>query len=312
MTENYKEIAVTGINGFVGEHLAEHLKASGMKVLGIGREQNPTEEVAPYLDSYQQSDLMNSQSAEGLDLSNTHGIIHLAGLASVAESFDKPDLYIKGNAEITNNVLLAASKHGIKGRIVVISSGALYDGSQKMPITEDSKIAENSPYAVGKMRAEQVAIDHKSKGLDVVIARPFNHIGPHQKPGFLLPDLYEQLLQAQENETNEIVVGNLNTRRDYTDVRDIVRAYVTLLEADKLQFDIYNICSGVSLSGLEVLEELKRCLNLEDIKVIIDPTKVRPTDIQEITGSAERLKKETGWSPESTALNAIRDFVKSK
>ena len=309
MSEMKHEIVVTGINGFVGEHLARHLQASDFSVRGVGREFIPNENVAPYLDTYQQADLLNKEQVSKLLFKQAAAIIHLAGLASVAESFDKPDLYKTGNAEMTENLLKAAEDQGFTGRVVAVSTGALYDPNQPMPISEVSKTTEGSPYAIGKIRAEEVIKQHRANGQDVVIARPFNHIGPGQGKGFLVPDLYDQLIAANEAGSSSIMVGNLSTRRDYTDVRDIVAAYTKLATAEALAHDTYNIASGASLSGFEILEYLQKAMNLESVESIVDQSKVRPTDAMNIVGDASRLSTELGWTTHSDANTAIVDFV---
>ena len=304
-----KEIIVTGVNGFVGEHLARHLQASNFSVTGVGREPEPNKNVAPYLDNYRQADLLNSEQVSNLSLKNAAAIIHLAGLASVAESFDKPELYKTGNAEMTANLLNTAKDQGFTGRVVAISTGALYDPNQPIPLNEDSLTTQGSPYAIGKLRAEEVIKQHRVDGLDVVIARPFNHIGPGQGNGFLVADLYDQLVRAAESGTSNIMVGNLATKRDYTDVRDIVSAYTELATADSLAHDTYNIASGASLSGFEILEYLQKAMKLESIESTIDQSKVRPTDAMNIIGDASRIKTELGWSAHSNPNTAIVDFV---
>jgi len=309
MSELKKEIVVTGINGFVGEHLARHLQASDFSVRGVGREITPNENVAPYLDTYQQADLLNKEQVARLILKQAAAVIHLAGLASVAESFDKPDLYKTGNAEMTANLLNTAEDQGFTGRIVAVSTGALYDPNQAMPLSEESKTTENSPYAIGKIRAEEIIKQHRNNGQDVVIARPFNHIGPGQGNGFLIPDLYDQLITAEQAGSTSITVGNLATRRDYTDVRDIVAAYTQLATADSLVHDTYNIASGASLSGFEILEYLQKAMNLDSIESTVDQSKVRPTDAMNIVGDASRLSMELGWIPQSNPNTAIVDFV---
>lgn len=309
MSESKQEIVVTGVNGFVGEHLARHLQASNFSVRGVGRETEPNENVSPYLDTYQQADLLNKEQVSKLLFKQAAAIIHLAGLASVAESFDKPELYKSGNAEMTENVLNAAQDQGFTGRVVAVSTGALYDPNQPMPLNEESKTAEGSPYAIGKIRAEEVIKQHRSNGQDVVIVRPFNHIGPGQTNGFLVPDLYDQLTAAQQASSSSIMVGNLATRRDYTDVRDIVTAYTKLATAKSLAHDTYNIASGASLSGFEILEYLQKAMKLESVESKIDPMKVRPTDAMNIVGDASRLKAELGWTPQSNPNMAIADFV---
>jgi len=304
-----QKIIITGVNGFVGEHLARYLKASQFYVEGIGREVTPNPNVAPYLDSYQKADLLKKNQVNTLVLKNAAAVIHLAGLASVAQSFDMPDLYKTGNAEMTDNLLNAAEAQGFTGRVVAVSTGALYDPNQPMPLSEDSQTAEGSPYAIGKIRAEQVIKQHRADGMDVVIARPFNHIGPGQGNGFLVADLYDQLLAAQASGSTNIMVGNLATKRDYTDVRDIVTAYTELATADSLLHDTYNIASGVSLAGFEILKYLQKAMNLELIESTIDQSKIRPTDAMNIIGDSSRIQAELGWTTRSNPQTAINDFV---
>lgn len=304
-----KEIVVTGVNGFVGEHLARHLKQQGYNVVGIGREQEPNHKVTKLVDSYQSCDLLDRDSTHAITLKNATAIIHLAGLAAVGDSFKNPDLFIEGNATMTDNLLSSALDQGFTGRIVVISTGAVYSSDQPSPFSEDSKIGGSSPYATGKIRAEQVAHEYVKKGLSVVVARPFNHIGPGQNQGFLLPDMYAQLMTAKQAGEASITTGDLTTRRDYTDVRDIVKAYTFLAIADTLQFDTYNVASGTSHSGEEILKSLEEVTGITGIKHVTDPTRLRPNDPKDITGNAARIKSELGWSPEINFETTIVDFV---
>ncbi len=307
-----KEIIVTGINGFVGEHLARHLKNSDYIVHGVGREEQPNEKVSSYVDIYSQADLFDEPSVRAISFKHARAIIHLAGLASVADSFHNPELYITGNAVMTKNLLTNANRQGFSGRLVAVSTGALYDAAQPMPLSELSKTSENSPYATGKLRAEELIKQHRKAGEDVVIARPFNHIGPGQESGFLVPDLYEQLKNAIEKDNTSILVGNLNTKRDYTDVRDIADAYLKLAIAQSLEFDTYNISSGTSYSGLEILELIKKAAHINNVTPVVDKSRIRPTDAMDITGDSSRLRNELGWKPESDIVKAIDDFVARK
>lgn len=307
-----QEIIVTGINGFVGRHLAEKLKQRSYNVHGIGRESAPRKPVDTTLSAYSVGDMLDRSSLENIPFKQASAIIHLAGLASVADSFRYPDLYRTGNATMTENLLSCAYDAGFTGRVVVVSTGALYDPSEPMPIDETSKLSDNSPYAYGKIKAENIAKAYGSKGYDVVIARPFNHIGPGQNRGFLVPDLYEQIIEARETGSKEISVGNLNTKRDYTDVRDIADAYVRLATAKTLQNDIYNICSGRSYSGLDILEIIKKAASAQEIRPVIDQDRVRPTDALDIVGDSSRIQSELKWKPLFSLEKAIVDFVLEK
>lgn len=201
---------------------------------------------------------------------------------------------------------------GFKGALSSSARGALYNPQQSLPLTEGSSLLENSPYAVGKLGVEHVANYYRLRGLDVVVVRPFNHIGPNQNKGFLVPDLYTQLQTARQTNATSISVGNLATRRDYTDVRDIARAYRLIALASNLNYSLYNICTGRSLAGTNILQLLQVEMGMHDIEPIIDETKVRPTDIMDIYGDASRLTSDTGWTPQIPIEQTIRDFVASQ
>jgi len=311
-TNHFPSIIVTGINGFVGEHLARHLKLLGNSVHGIGRDDTVNEKAADSVDTYTKADLLDKTSVEAIDFTRAKAIIHLAGLASVRESFEKPDLYREGNATMTDNLLTVSAAQGFKGRIVIASTGALYDPNQPMPLSEDSKIVGNSPYSEGKIKAEEVVHRHIANGVQAVIARPFNHIGPGQETGFLVPDLYEALMDAKEHGKESIAIGSLTTRRDYTDVRDIVSAYAMLTRPDPLEHVVYNICSGVSVSGAEILQTLQEATSTTHIATTVDPSRIRPTDPQELIGDSSRIQNEVGWSPSISLFWTIQAFVEQK
>lgn len=307
-----ESIVVTGVNGFVGEHLARHLKGLDFSVIGIGREDEVNKRVSPYIDTYYCVDMFNREEFAGADMKSARAVIHLAGLASVADSFKNPDLYRTGNAQITDNLLSTLQEQAFSGRVVLISTGALYDPNQELPLSESSQLINNSPYADGKIRAEEVIRTYVANGLDAVIVRPFNHIGPGQGQGFLVPDLYQQLLEAKDQNKDTISTGNIDTRRDYTDVRDIVRAYTLLALADSLSYGLYNVASGKSLSGREILESIQREMRLTHIEPVVDESRIRPGDPLELVGDASRLSAELGWSPELSIDDTIRDFINDK
>lgn len=302
-----EKIIVTGVNGFVGEHVVDTFKEDGFEVVGIGSDNNPNEKVAHKLDTYVSCNLLDVDSVNNIDLNNARAIIHLAGLSAVSRSFDQAQRYISDNAVMTYNLLDHAKTSNMQGRAIVVSSGALYDPNQPLPISEESATSPTSPYAIGKLASEHVVDYFRNRGLDAVIARPFNHIGPGQKEGFILPDIYAQLSSVGSG--GEIQVGNLNTRRDYTDVRDIVAGYKALALADSLDHRLYNICSGKSLSGKDILALVERIGNYTDIKVSIDPSKIRPSDIMDIYGDSSRIRKELGWQPQYDIEQTITDFV---
>lgn len=301
---NKNRVLVTGVNGFVGEHTAQHFSELGYDVTGTGRQDNPDTDVSPFLDDYVQADLLDEDSLRKIGFSTLNAIIHLGGRSAVGESFQKPHEYLTENSIMTYNVHNQAKEANFKGRIVSVSTGALYDPNQPLPLTEQSRTASNSPYAVGKLAAEAVA-QYFQTSVDTIIARPFNHIGPGQGKGFLLPDMYTQMLAAGD----AISVGNLETRRDYTDVRDIARAYGRLVAVEKLNHTVYNVCSDNSKSGLQILQIIKNVTGLSGIEAIVDPSRLRPNEIMNITGDYARLRADTGWSPKIDLDQTVADFV---
>jgi GDP-4-dehydro-6-deoxy-D-mannose reductase len=301
-------IVVTGVNGFVGKHLVNELIANSHSVIGIGMEPVAHEGVADKLAHYVSCDLADSWPVlpEEAD-----AIIHLAGLAAVGPSFDKPQLYLQVNSSIVTNMCEYYLKATKGPRIVLISSGAIYDPEQSMPINETGSIAFSSPYAVSKVLNENQAAYYHSRGIDCVVMRPFNHIGPGQLPGFLVPDLAEKI-RAQSQKDEVIKVGNLATKRDYTDVRDVAKAYVTVATSPNAPRNlVYNVSSGKSISGEVVLATLAEAFGISIPPVEVDPSLVRPTDIMDIRGDNSRLAEEFGWAPSYEFAQTVNDFVRS-
>ena len=305
-----EKIIITGINGFVGEHLANTFLEDGFDVIGIAYDQSPNIKVASKLTGYISCNLLDQEAVRSVDLSGVHAIIHLAGLSAVGQSFEQPHRYITENAIMTYNLLDHALSSELAGRVVVVSTGALYDPNQPLPLTEDSKTGATSPYAIGKLATEHVVSYFRNRGLDTVSLRPLNHIGPGQGAGFLLPDLYTQLIGARDS--GKMIVGNIDTKRDYTDVRDIVRAYKSLALAGSLGSDVYNICSGRSMSGKEILKILQHSTGIENVDITIDPAKIRPSDVMDIYGDSSRIHKELGWTPQIPIEQTIQDFIQSQ
>ena len=299
-------IMVTGVSGFVGNHLVDELNRRGYEVVGVD---HTARTACKGLVSYHVADMTARDEVTKLPIQGVEAIINLAGLAKVGDSFANPEKYFHINVEVLNVVGKSLLEIGSSARIVAISTGAVYDSNQTMPLTEDSRlVTDGSPYALSKIRMEQAAQSLRSQGLDCVIARPFNHIGPGQAPGFLVPDLYQKLLNARHTH-NPIMVGDLTTKRDYTDVRDIVQAYADLALTPELQNDIYNVCSGASTPGSVILNTLLKELDLHQITTQIDPSFIRPGDPRDLHGSHDRLSLETNWLPKIPLAQTIRDFI---
>jgi len=301
-----KKILVTGANGFVGNHLSKELKGSGYSVVGVGGEIGSSQK-PDGLDEYLVVDLTDREKVENINLSKIDGVIHLAGLASVGPSFSDPMKYIDTNIGIEVNLFEACIKQKNKPRFIIISSGTIYSPKNEMPLNEESSILPNSPYAVSKMGQEEMALYYKSIGFDVVIARPFNHIGPGQGLGFIVPDLVKQIVDFSNGSIDKVMVGNLDSKRDYTDVRDISRAYRLLYEKGK-SGEVYNICSGSAISGNKILNGLMKIKGIS-AEVKSDESKLRPSDNPLVVGDYSKIKKDTGWQPEISIEQTLKDIL---
>jgi GDP-4-dehydro-6-deoxy-D-mannose reductase len=301
-----KRILVTGSNGFVGQHLVKELAMNNLQVVGVGGPIG-AKGAQQHIDSYLELDLTQPEQAVRIDFTGIDGVIHLAGLAAVGPSFDDPMLYFNVNVGIEVNLCETALKQGVKPRLLIVSSGTLYDPKASLPLIETSPINPNSPYAVSKLGQEQMGLYYAARGFDALIARPFNHIGPGQNPGFIVPDLAQQIVAIEQGAATEVRVGNLDAKRDYTDVRDIVRAYRLLLEGG-VTGEIYNICSGTARSGHEILSGLLTAGD-QHPTITEDPAKMRPSDTPEIYGDHSKLTKDTGWQPQIPLEDTLRDVI---
>jgi GDP-4-dehydro-6-deoxy-D-mannose reductase len=300
------KIIVTGVNGFVGLHLARELDNNGHHVIGVAGLRG-SKEKPDFIKEYLQLDLTNIKEASKIDFSDVDCVIDLAGLAALRPSFDDPMLYMRVNVGIEVNLYETALKQKVSPRFLIISSGTLYDPKEQLPLNEDSRVSPNSPYAVSKMGQEQMAMYYQSRGFESIIARTFNHVGPGQDLGFIFPDLSHQIISVEKGDKKEINVGNLDSKRDYTDVRDIVRAYRLLIDKGKAG-EIYNVCSSKALSGHEILNGLVAQTNINP-QIVEDSSKMRPSDTPIVYGSHHKLTTDTGWKPEIPIEITFADII---
>ncbi len=300
-------VLITGVNGFVGGHLVDELAEAGHIVFGAGREPEANDQIVSQLQHYWQADLMEPRDCRHIEWEKISSVIHLAGLAAVGPSFDNPQLYHDVNTGVIRNIFEAAELAGVKPRVIAISTGAVY-GRTDGPVTEDSPAGPGSPYAESKLAAEAIVSEYRAKGFDnSVNVRPFNHAGPGQKPGFLIPDLGYQIAAGDD----PVKAGNLSSSRDYTDVRDVARAYRLLVEAPQLKHDVYNVCSGSSVKGEDIFDMLRKAADKPNLQVELAQDKLRASDDDIIVGSNQRLQGETGWQPEISIDQTIEDFYES-
>ena len=288
-------VVVTGSKGFVGHWLIAHLEDQGDEVIGLDAEVDITEPVA---------------LREAVINAGPEAICHLAALASVGASWGASEATYRVNTVGTANVLDAALACSPRPRVLLISSSEVYGrvSPDDLPLSEDRPFAPVSPYAASKAAAEMIGLQTwLGSGLEVVRARPFNHTGPGQRRDFVVPALAEQVARAVQTGADRLSTGNLDARRDLTDVRDVVRAYRMLLTSGEAGA-VYNVCRGEAVSIREVAERLLR-LSGVDLPIIVDPERVRPVEIPELRGDPGRIRSAVAWRPEYDLDRTLADVL---
>ena len=226
-------------------------------------------------------------------------VIHLAAQSSVAESFKDPAATLNINLIGTLHLLQALTKTGFTGRMVYVGTGDVYGTVDEadLPIVETLPPAPRNPYGVSKLAAETLCRQWVyTEGMQIVLARPFNHIGPGQSTLFAIPDFAKQIVEIRHGQREPVItVGDIDVTRDFTDVRDVVRAYFDLLRAG-VAGEIYNVCSGVERTVRSMLERLLE-LAQADVTVETDATRLRKAEQRRVCGSAAKIRAMTGWSP---------------
>lgn len=290
---------VTGGHGFVGPYLLAHLKEMGDDV------------VAPHQHEVDLDDAAALSKAV-LD-AQPDAIYHLAALAHVGESWANPERTFDVNAVGTLRLLEAARALENKPRVLLIGSAEVYGPvtPEDMPIREERPLNPVTPYAVSKVAAEYLGIQY-THGFDlpVVRARSFNHIGPGQGGKFLVSDIAGRIAESMKTgQSGAIKIGNLTARRDFTDVRDVVRAYRMLI-TDGIAGEAYNVCSGIDVSVEEIAHRLLELAGA-DLKLEVDPALKRPVDIPVLRGDNTRIREATGWTPSLSLDDTLRDVLDS-
>jgi GDP-4-dehydro-6-deoxy-D-mannose reductase len=287
---------ITGGAGFVGHWLADHLRSLGDQVVAIDREVDVTDPSA----------LLAAVSDARPD-----AIYHLAALTHVGESWDEPLRVLEVNVIGTAVLLAAARECGTDPRILVTSSAEVYGAVTDpalLPLTEASPTAPLTPYAASKLASEAIVSQAgRGHGQHVITVRPFNHIGPGQTPSFAVPALAKRIVDAERSGAPTIPVGNLSARRDFTDVRDVVRAYRLLVEAGQ-PGDVYNVCSGVDVSIREIADGLLRLAGTS-LAFETDAALTRPVEVPVLRGDPGRLVEATGWKPEIPLDETLADVL---
>ena len=276
-------ILVTGDLGFVGRHALEQWPDS------IGLAQN-----CPEIDIRDKSALCRCISQV-----KPQFVVHLAGVSFVPDAFRDPRGTLEINFMATLNLLEALAESDFLGRFLFVSSGDAYGlvPENLLPIQETLSLRPRNPYAASKAAAEALCYQWSQTGpFEVMVARPFNHIGPRQAPNFAVSDFAKQIAEIKSgNKPPALSVGNIDVTRDFTDVRDVLSAYRAILKHGQ-NGETYNVCSGTERSLRELIEQL---LEIADVTASIehDPIRNRPSDQPRVRGSFEKLRAHTGWHP---------------
>lgn len=304
-------VLITGVTGFAGRHLAAHCLERGAEVHGAVREGRAG--AAPAGVSAHEVALSDPERVRDLlDRVAPDRIFHLAGAASVGRSFDDALAAWDGNVGTTVGLLEALRASGAAVRTLVVTSGEVYGlvPVDRLPADADTPLRPASPYGASKAAADLAALQYRqSEGLPILRVRAFNHIGPGQDPRFVLPNVARQIARAEREGRSEVVVkvGNVDTRRDFTDVRDMVRAYRLLADAGDPD-TLYLACSGRSLPVRDLVEGIAPLARL-DARVESDPSLRRAGEQPDLYGDNSALARDTGWSPRVPLTTTLRDTL---
>jgi len=299
----FQKALITGINGFVGGYLSAYLREQGIAVAGT----DVQEVERAKADEYFQADITKPDAVlRVIETVSPDLIFHLAGFSSVSRSFEQPELTYAINVGGTRNLLDAVRAYTPHARVVLISSAEVY-APKGEPISEtDPLVTEGSPYTLSRLRQEALAGEYED--LDIVISRSFNHIGPGQIEVFVASSFAKQIAEITLGKRKpQISVGNLESVRDFTDVRDMVRAYLLLAE-EGLKGERYNLGSGQGRSIREILDELITSSG-QAIEVQIDRSRFRPSDNPYLVCDARKFKRLTGYEASIPLVRTLSDML---
>jgi len=308
-------VLITGMNGFGGGHLADLLLAETPWTL-IGASRNATGDRGSGRVSWWNIDLRDRDGARRLLMVERPNLIaHLAAQPYVPAAWENPWETFEHNVRPLQNLFDGLLATGLTPRILVVSTNEVYGpprGDADLPFREDRLPRPTNPYGVSKVAQEALALQYRrSHGLDVVVARPFNHIGPRQLMNSVANQFAQQVAEIEAGRREPVIkVGNMTAARDFTDVRDVARAYYALMQLGEAG-EVYNICSGQPRNVQSLLDALLALARIK-ITVEVDPEKLRPADTPVSYGSNEKLRATTGWAPtipfEQTVADLLADW----
>jgi GDP-4-dehydro-6-deoxy-D-mannose reductase len=310
---------VTGISGLAGFHLAALLLERGHEVFGAAREAGALGELhrrhgarfPP--EAVELCDLRDRpRMRAALERAAPDGVFHLAALAFVPDSLARPELTYEVNFLGAVELLGAVRDIAPRARVVCVTTAEIYgavDSTRDLPLVETQPLRPLTPYAVAKAAADLAAYQFfRAHRLDVMRARPFNHTGPGQSPLFVCSQFARALAAAEIGiEPPRLLVGNLDVERDFSDVRDIVRGYVSLFEKGTAG-EAYHLGSGTATRVGAILDELRRLCRVP-VEVERDPRKARPSEMPRIVGSIDKIRDATGWRPQIPLSRTLADLL---
>jgi GDP-4-dehydro-6-deoxy-D-mannose reductase len=303
---------VTGASGFAGTHLLNTLTTSSTGDVHAwsrpgGQPGTPRERV-----HWRAVDVLNAESVNrAIADAAPASLYHLAGAAHVGASWQPSSAHLQVHVLGTHYLLDAIRRYAPQCRVLVVTSGMIYRSRPDVAraLTEDDPVGPASPYALSKLAEDQLALHAAAAdGIDVVVARPFNHIGPGQSPDFAASHFARQIAEIEAGRhAPTLSVGNLEAARDLTDVRDVVAAYLALMQHGH-RASPYNVATGVAVSMREVLDRLL-ALSAVHVTLTQDPALMRPSDIPWVAGDATRLRRHTGWAPTRSLDQTLADLL---
>jgi GDP-4-dehydro-6-deoxy-D-mannose reductase len=308
-------VLITGITGFVGSYMAEYALAQGAEVFGSSRWRSKTENIEHLRSKITliESDLRDLSSVRNLlESSSPDYVVHLAAQSFVGASWQTPAETLSTNIISQVNVLEAVRGLKMSPRFLAVGSSEEYGlvFEDELPIRETNPLRPLSPYAVSKVAQDMMGYQYfRSYGLPIIRTRAFNHEGPRRGEVFVTSNFAKQVAEIEAGLRDPVLfVGDLKPRRDYSDVRDVVRGYWLLLERGE-PGEVYNLCSGRSWAIQQVLDFLLDQSTVKGIGVKTDPTRLRPSDVMWLEGDASKIEKVVGWKVEIPFERTLRDLL---
>lgn len=314
-----KRMLITGFSGFVSRHFLNYLVENNPSYEVLGVDVNPPkfamEDYAPTLAmSFEQVNLLDKEAVEDMIATfRPDYILHLASFSSVAYSWQHPADCFMNNTSIFLNVTEALRKHDLCDcRLLSVGSSEEYGDVKKeeLPLQEDMPLVPVNPYAVARVSQEMMAkVLADSFGMQIMLTRSFNHMGPFQDERFVIPSFVRRILDIAESgaKSGEIETGDTSIVRDFVDVRDVVRAYYRLL-LDGKAGEVYNICGEKGVSLAEVVDQIADIVGVS-VTTRVNPDFVRPGDNQVVIGSAEKIRQDIGWTAEIPLRQTLMDMI---